>query len=131
MMRYLRFSSLDWRHTVIVIVCLLGSLPLGYAQEPVVFILKASEWNVPRTSEAILAMPALGKTVQAYNKNPKAQIQIHYPGGDEGTLWATELRSWLVSLGIASQHIELLPGSRDPEQLELQVITPPVFDPVK
>jgi hypothetical protein len=127
-MRYIRFGSKDWLHTVFFSVCLIGSFPLGHAQEPTVFILKASEWNVPRTSEAILAMPALGQTVKVYSKNPKAQIQIHYPGGDEGTLWATELRSWLVSLGIASQHIELLPGSRDPGQLELEVISPSLLD---
>jgi hypothetical protein len=109
--------------------CLVYSLTPAQAQEPPVFILKASEWNVPRTTETILSMPALRQTVQAYNKHPKAKIQIHYPGGDEGTLWATELRSWLVSLGIASSHIELLPGSRNDGQLELQVITPTQFEP--
>jgi hypothetical protein len=98
------------------------------AQESDVFVLKSSEWNVPRTSDSILAMPALNKTVQAFSKHPGARIQIRYPGGDEGTLWATELRSWLVALGIASRHIELLPGSRDPEQLELRVIAPPTRD---
>jgi hypothetical protein len=128
-MRQYRISSLTWVLSVITLVIIqIGSLSRGYAQEPAVYILKASEWNVPRSSEAILAMPALRKTVQAYSKNSKAQIQIHYPGGDEGTLWATELRSWLVSMGIAAQHIELLPGSPDPGQLELQVVNPTVFD---
>jgi len=94
------------------------------AQEQEVYVLKTSEWNVPRTTDSILAMPALKKTVQAFSKHPGAIIQVHYPGGDEGTLWATELRSWLVALGIASRHIELLPGSHDPDQLELQVIPP-------
>lgn len=113
---------------VLLIACLVGNLNPGYAQEPKVFILTASDWNVPRTTETILAMPALRQTIQAYNKLAKAKIQIRYPGGDEGTLWATELRSWLVSLGIASSHIELLPGSRDPGQLELEVISPAVFN---
>ena len=128
MMKQPQFRPSSWLSAIIFIACPLGVLPLGYAQAPAVFILKASEWNVPRTTESILAMPALRQTVQAYNKNPTARIQIHYPGGDEGTLWATELRSWLISLGIASQHIELLPGSRDPGQVELQVNSPPVFD---
>lgn len=120
------FSSL---HTILVLLCLLGALVPAQAQEEPVYILKASEWNVPRSTEAILQMPALQQTIQAYNKNPKARITIHYPGGDEGTLWATELRSWLVSLGVASRHIELLPGSRQDGQLELQVIAPATFEP--
>lgn len=94
------------------------------AKQPPVYILTAGDWNVPRNTETILSMPALQHTIQDYNDNPRATIQIHYPGGDEGTLWATELRSWLVALGIASQHIELLPGSRKDGQLELQVIAP-------
>jgi hypothetical protein len=113
---------------VLFFACLVGNLNPGYAQAPKVFILTAGDWNVPRTTETILAMPALRQTVQAYNKQSKAKIQLRYPGGDEGTLWATELRSWLVSLGIAASHIELLPGSRDPDQLELEVISPAVFE---
>ena len=121
-MTHYQFKRSYLLHAVIVITCLFSSLQSGYAQEQAVFILKASDWNVPRTTETILAMPALQQTIQAYNKHPKAKIQIRYPGGDEGTLWATELRSWLVALGIASTHIELSPGSRDAATLELQVV---------
>ena len=121
-MTHYQFKRSYLLHAVIVITCLFSSLQSGYAQEQAVFILKASDWNVPRTTETILAMPALQQTIQAYNKHPKAKIQIRYPGGDEGTLWATELRSWLVALGIASTHIELSPGSRDAATLELQVM---------
>jgi len=76
-------------------------VPPALAQEQDVYVLKASEWNVPRTTDAILSMPALNKTVQAFSKHPGSRIRIRYPGGD------------------------VLPGSRDPGQLELQVITPP------
>lgn len=124
-------NSNNFLRTVAVLIYMLCSLSLVQAQDTPVYILTASEWNVPRTTETILGMPALQHTFQAYNKHPKAKIQIHYPGGDEGTLWATELRSWLVALGIASQHIELLPGSRKDGQLELQVISPPSYDQPK
>lgn len=111
-------------HLAILLSCFVCMVNLSLAQDSAVFILTAGEWNVPRTAKTVLAMPALRKTVKAYGKHPKARIQVHYPGGDEGTLWATELRSWLVSLGIASQHIDLLPGTRKPDQLELQVVLP-------
>lgn len=131
-MRHNRFMPTYLLQAVIFMSCLVGNLQPGYAQDGAVFILKASDWNVPRTTQTILGMPAVRQTVRAYNKNPKAKIQIRYPGGDEGTLWAAELRSWLVALGIASEHIELLPGSRDAGSLELQVMPPAVFEqPVK
>lgn len=120
-------STAYWFRVTVLFVLQFGMVVVVQAQDVKVFVLKASDWNVPRTSEAILAMPALHETMILYNKDPKSQIRIHYPGGDEGTLWVTELRSWLVSLGLASRHIELLPGSRDPGQIELEVSTPGVF----
>ena len=126
---------MSFYRTVVLMITLaivLGSnavlVPVVQAGDSSVYILKASEWNVPRTADTVLAMPALHQTIEAYNKQPKAKIQIHYPGGDEGTLWVTELRSWLVALGVASQHIELLPGSRKDGQLELQVVSVPETD---
>ena len=116
------------RYSLVLLLGVLGLTASVQAKQAPVYVLSASDWNVPRTSKSILSMPALQHTMQAYNKNPKATIQIHYPGGDEGTLWATELRSWLVALGVASKHIELLPGSRKDGQLELQVISPRVFE---
>ena len=87
------------------------------------YILTAQQWNVPRTESAILNMPPLQSMMQAYQKyNQSARLLVKYPGGDEGTLWAYELRGWLISLGIGSDHIELVPGSRDANQLEIYLI---------
>jgi len=113
---------------LIALGCLFCATQPLRAQASPTYVLTQSAWSVPRTTQSVLAMPALQKTVRAYDKHPKSHIQIHYPGGDEGTLWAAELRSWLVSLGVASRHIELLPGTRKSGQLELQVVTPEDFD---
>lgn len=113
--------------TLILVSCLGTLMPLAWADNSTVYILTSSEWNVPRTTRTVLSMPALRHTIQAYDSHRGFRIQIHYPGGDEGTLWASELRSWLVSLGVASAHIDLLPGTRKPGQLELQVVTPSGF----
>lgn len=122
-----RHYSLYLMSMILACIGMLSANGPVQSEEAPVYILKAGEWNVPRTTTTILQMPALQHTIQAYNNQPKATIQIHYPGGDEGTLWASELRSWLVSLGVASRHIELLPGSRKAGQLELQVIAPPAL----
>ena len=86
------------------------------------YLLTDVQWNVPRTESAILSMPTLQSVMKAYQADQTTnRLLIKYPGGDEGTLWAYELRSWLVSLGISSNHIELVPGARNVNQLEIFV----------
>lgn len=84
-------------------------------------MLSAQQWSVPRTGEALLEMPALRAAVEAYTAQGEAVLVIRHPGGDEGVLWAHELQSWLVALGIGSAHIELVPGSPDPQAIALEV----------
>jgi hypothetical protein len=90
------------------------------------FVLTQQQWNVPRSVQRILQMPALKQAMALYDANPGARLRLHYPGGDEGTLWATEVRSWLISLGLATSRIELLPGTRHTDALEIEVVTPTI-----
>jgi hypothetical protein len=69
-------------------------------------------------------MPSLQNAMQEFQSGKDSKLLIKYPGGDEGTLWAYDLRGWLISMGVASQHIELIPGSGKTDQLEISVITP-------
>ena len=99
---------------------LLASTSLAEDQQ---YILTAQQWNVPRTESAILSMPPLRSMMQAYQKSTQpARLLVKYPGGDEGTVWAYELRGWLISLGIGSEQIELVPGARDASQLEIYLM---------
>lgn len=102
---------------------LLAIAELAYAGDNA-HILTAQQWNVPRQASSILSMPALQRAMQEYQSEQASQLLIKYPGGDEGTLWAYELRGWLISLGVASAHIELIPGSANPDQLEISIIQP-------
>lgn len=86
--------------------------------------LSQAQWNVPRSAATIITMSPIQNTVRKYQTSGGSRIHIRYAGGDEGTLWVNELRSWLVSLGIPSSDIELVPGASDPEQLELRVVYP-------
>jgi hypothetical protein len=88
------------------------------------YILTAQQWNIPRTASSILGMPVLQNVMQEFQASNNNQLLIKYPGGDEGTLWAYELRGWLISLGVASEHIELIPGSASTDQLEISVTKP-------
>ena len=95
---------------------------LSWANEKV--ILSHEEWSMPKTTESVLKMKAVNFVLSEFNKNRNSRLVILYPGGDEGTLWAAEFKSWLISLGIRSRNIELKPGGSQPGALELVVDVP-------
>lgn len=84
-------------------------------------VITAEQWSVPRTAETVINIPPIRQTINEMQAFPRNRLLIRYPGGDEGVLWVSELRSWLVSLGISSQSMELVPGS-EKNQIELSVI---------
>jgi len=87
-------------------------------------ILTAEQWAVPRNVETIIQMPALASAMAELQATPGGRLLIRYPGGDAGTLWMTELHSWLVSLGLSSADMERVPGSANSQVIELEVLLP-------
>lgn len=85
-------------------------------------LLHSNEWSVPKQATTILAMPAIRKSMQKLQINVNSILKLKYPGGDEGTLWVNELRSWLIALGLSSKRIELVPGSAISTTIELEVL---------
>lgn len=86
-------------------------------------LLQLNEWSVPKQTTTLLAMPAIRKSMLKLQNSDASMLKIKYPGGDEGTLWANELRSWLVALGLSSRRIDLVPGSEISTTIELEVIS--------
>jgi len=86
-----------------------------------VWLLGAADWARPREGVAVVQMPPLAEVVEAWGQQPERRLIVRYPGGEEGLLWANELRSWLVALGMPSTHLELVAGSRQPDQIELEL----------
>lgn len=87
-------------------------------------IITADEWARPRSGESLAQMPALKQTVREYLSNDAGdgqRILIRHPRGEEGVLWAEELRGWLVALGITSEDIVVSPESTRVDALELAV----------
>lgn len=79
------------------------------------------QWSVSRTAESILSMPALSRAIQDYQAMPNAKLLIRYPGGDRGNRWAQELQNWLISLGVPSIDLEMIPGSANVDIIELEI----------
>ncbi|UCE88606.1 MAG: hypothetical protein JSW10_09740, partial [Pseudomonadota bacterium] len=105
-------------------VILLLLLPTSICFAGVSFTLGATQWAVPKSGETVRTMPVLVSVMRELRVNPGSHLLVRYPGGDEGTLWAHELRGWLVSLGLASRRIELQQGSASGAAIELTVLPP-------
>jgi len=84
-----------------------------------VYTLGLEEWSLPRSGLSVSHFPAVRDAVHAWQASPGSQLQLRYPGGEEGSLWAEELSDWLVSLGISAEDIDVVPGSPFDDQLEI------------
>lgn len=89
----------------------------------------AKEWARPRSGETVLQMPDVSGAVHALLGDPSLRLVLRYPGGEDGELWAEELKSWLVALGVPSNRLESSPGAPRPDVLELLPETNPQESP--
>jgi len=91
----------------------------GLYAENLVADITADEWSRPRSAEMLIQIPALSKIILAFNQQPTQRLLVRYPGGEEGLLWANELKDWLVSLGIPSARIHMQSGHSDTGKVSL------------
>ncbi len=96
------------------------SLPLA-ANSLRIFTLSADEWARPRAGKVIPEFDALRAAVSYWDKGTNYAVLIRYPGEDSGEIWASELRDWFISLGIPSDYLLLVSGSRDAEEVTIIV----------
>jgi hypothetical protein len=89
----------------VLALVLLLMLPLSLRAESVT--ISAERWATPRSGETVAAWSELRELMAAFDRKPSSQLVIRYAPGENGSLWAEELRSWLVSLGIPSSRISL------------------------
>jgi hypothetical protein len=105
---------------VLIVLILAAMFPIHASGQQ--WILSADEWARPRDGEGLTSMPALKKSVHAWGEQSSLKLVIHYPGGEEGILWAKELQDWLIALGIPSSHIQTISGHsrKDAVTIELR-----------
>jgi len=86
-----------------------------------IFVLSAEEWAQPRNGEVIVEFSSVRAAVNYWDKSENALMVIRHPGEDSGELWAAELRDWLISLGVPSDYIRLVPGTQAAGEIRLVV----------
>lgn len=116
-----RFACLK----ILLLATLLGSMAPTQAQEQKQeqstnqWQLSADEWAQPRSGLRVAQMTAVRDAVQQLLANEASMLLIRYPGGETGSLWAEELRDWLVALGVPSARLGIEPGSAQEEAIDL------------
>jgi len=101
-------------------VLLAIALPLK-ANSLRIFTLNADAWARPRSGSVIAEFDVLRAAISYWEKGADAVVLIRYPGEDSGEIWASELRDWLISLGLPSDYITLVSGSQAPDEIKLIV----------
>lgn len=102
---------------------LLFALVLSQPVQAQSFELNIDDWVRPRNGATVVEFGALREAVAAWSAGGgNGIIEIRYPGGEEGGLWARELTDWLVAFGVPSRHIHALPGSGRRDRIVLEVV---------
>ncbi|UCH40385.1 MAG: hypothetical protein JSU67_01380 [Gammaproteobacteria bacterium] len=105
-------------------ICLAGlmfSTGVDAANTMRIFTLSADEWARPRSGDIIPEMESVRAAVSYWGRGVDALVIIRHPGEDSGELWAAELRDWLISLGVPSDYIRLIPGTQAADEIRLVV----------
>jgi hypothetical protein len=106
----------------IALLVLLLLVPLSSSANMLrIFTLSADEWAQPRSGAVITKFTAVRSAINYWEKGIDSAILIRYPGEDSGEIWATELRAWMISLGIPSDYLQLVPGSQAADEIKLIV----------
>ncbi len=100
---------------------LVGVLLLAASAQAGTYTLEAETWTRPRSGDALLALEPVRALLSEFDDTAAARVEIRYPGGEAGLLWALELQDWLVSFGIPSARIRTVAGSGVPDSVQLVV----------
>ena len=92
------------------------------AAAPVETELHAEQWELSRSGERLLGTEGIATVVNEWSADTRQQIELQYPGGEEGELWVHQLMDWLVALGIPSASLVAVPGSGEGDLIRLRVI---------
>ncbi len=107
----------------IIVLFLSLNVTVTYAQTPYVFTLSADEWAQPRSGQVVASFTSIRNAVEYWQKTINSVLLIRYPGEDSGELWASELKDWMVSLGVPNDSIYLASGLDNLDEVEITVAT--------
>jgi len=69
------------------------------------------EWRSHVAGGRVLELDAVAELLGRFEEREGIVVTIRHPGGDAGSRWGVEFRDYLVTYGVPSRHMELVPGS--------------------
>lgn len=96
-------------------------LSVAQAQSARIFTLSADDWAQPRSGHVVAGLTSVKGAVEYWEQTIPAVLLIRYPGEDSGELWASELKDWLISLGLPKSYIILASGLDTLDEIEIVV----------
>jgi hypothetical protein len=106
-----------------LLISLLITATSLWANSVRIFSLSADSWARPRAGQVIPDFEPVRMAIAYWETGTDAAILLSYPGEDSGELWASELKDWLISLGIPSDYILLSPGLQAKDEIHILVGT--------
>ena len=85
------------------------------------YTITPDEWAQPRNGANMAAMAPVRAAVQEWMKHPGGHIVIMHSGDEIGSLWASEVHDWLVSLGVPSASLQDRISGQDENSVTLSV----------
>jgi hypothetical protein len=105
--------------------CIAFLLALALAVAPAAqaagYTITADMWMQPRSGSVMMQMPPVRAAVTDWMQHPGSHLVILHSGDDMGSLWASEVQDWLVSLGIPSTDIQKRVSGQDENSVTLLV----------
>lgn len=86
-----------------------------------IYSLTADDWARPRSGDMIPQLEPVRLAVAYWESGSDALILLSHPGEDSGELWASELKDWLISLGVPADYIRLSPGLQVEDEIQIMV----------
>lgn len=87
----------------------------------VVGVVPETFFLAPRDAMPVLRQPVIAHALGRLAEAADAVLEIAFPGGEEGRLWAGDLRDRLVALGLESNRIQLSPATGGVSGLVLRI----------
>jgi hypothetical protein len=85
------------------------------------FVIAPELWDRPRSSATVMERPAIRQAVSAWLAQPAARLTVHHGPGQESSLQAEEIRTWLIALSIEAERVTLRGDLKGAGPLQLEV----------
>jgi hypothetical protein len=82
-------------------------LILSFPLSAQTLILTEAQWAAPRQARALVRLPGFGELMTTLERQPQGALVVRYGNGEDALLWAEELKTWLVALGVPATRVLL------------------------